>query len=259
MIYKINRGTVFSLTLMLWLIAWTNVQASDAREDVITLVRSLGYGAGIHNFKNFVLRGRDENYDAAKQSFGIALGSLNRLAESQELGVDDRAAVAILKNMVKDYDKGLDLAISLRRKGWRLGDVDRSVFVDDSIPIASLDQLRNKWKWSELEQIEYQLGYGKAIHNFKNYVLRGDERFQTQALENFLAVESLLNNQYGNSDLDSAQKAALDQVKRVAQSYRNYLDLVDRFHTQQYPIRKIDLAVKVNDKPAIDGLTILSK
>lgn len=259
MIYKFNRGTVFSLTLMLWLIAWTNVQASDAREDVVTLVRSLGYGAGIHNFKNFVLRGRDENYDAAKQSFGIALGSLDRLAKSQELGVDDRAAVVILKNMVKDYDKGLDLAISLRGKGWRLGDVDRSVFVDDSIPIASLDQLRNKWKWSELEQIEYQLGYGKAIHNFKNYVLRGDERFQTQALENFLAVESLLNNQYGNSALGSAQKAALDQVKRVTQSYRNYLDLIDRFHTQQYPIRKIDLAVKINDKPAIDGLAILSK
>lgn len=257
--YETNRWIVCLLAMLLWLTGWGNVQASDAREEVATLVRSLGYGAGIHNFKNFVLRGRDENYDGAKKSFGIALSSLNRLENSTELTRDDKAAVAILKNMVDEYNRGLDQILSLRSKGWRLGDVDRSVLVDDTVPIASLDQLREKWKWSDLEQVEYLLGYGKGIHNFKNFLLRGEDRYYTLALENFLEVEALLTNLHNNPGMNSTQLGAVDKIKRVAESYRNYLSLVDRFQKQQYPVRKIDLAVKVNDKPAIEGLTLLSQ
>ena len=56
-----GRWALCLLTLLLCLTALGSVQAaaSATRENVATLVRSLGYGAGIHNFKNFVLRGRD--------------------------------------------------------------------------------------------------------------------------------------------------------------------------------------------------------
>ena len=187
-----------------------------------------------------------------------ALGSLSQLENSPELTVDDRSEVAVIKRMVNEYNRGLDRVISLRNKGWRLSDVDRSVLVDDAVPMASLAQLRKKWEWSDLEQIEYQLGYGKGIHNFKNYLLRQDERYHTLALENFLAVESLLANQYSKAGLDSTQRLALDQIRRVVQSYRSYLALIERYHTQQYPVRKIDLAVKINDEPALAGLAVLS-
>ncbi len=257
--YETGRWALCLLTLLLWLTALGSVQAaSAARENVATLVRSLGYGAGIHNFKNFVLRGREEYYDAAKKDFDIALGSLNQLENSPELTPEDRAAVVVIKAMIDEYDRGLERVISLRDKGWRLDDVDRSVNVDDTKAIAALAQLREKWEWSDLEQVEYQLGYGMGIHNFKNYLLRQDERYHTRALENFLAVESLLINQYSNTRLDSAQQAALDQISRVSESYRNYLALIERFHAQQHPVRKIDLAVKINDRPALEGLSVLS-
>jgi hypothetical protein len=257
--YESSRWALCLFTLLLWLSAFGTVQAAgSARENVATLVRSLGFGAGIHNFKNFVLRGRDEYYDAAKKDFDIALDSLNQLENSPELTLEDRAAVAVIKGMIDEYDRGLDRVITLRDKGWRLGDVDRSVAVDDTRSIAALAQLREKWEWSDLEQIEYHLGYGMGIHNFKNYLLRQDERYHTLALENFLAVESFLDSLYGNTNLDSAQRAALDQISRVSQSYRNYLALIERFHAQRHPVRKIDLAVKINDRPALEGLAVLS-
>lgn len=255
--YETSRWALCLLTLILWLSALGSVQAaSAARENVATLVRSLGYGAGIHNFKNFVLRGRDENYDAAKKSFSIALDSLNQLENSQELTVEDFSAVAVIKDMVDEYNRGLDRVISLRNKGWRLGDVDRSVYVDDTVAIDSLALLRKKWTWSDLEQIEYHLGYGNGIHDFKNYLLRNDERYHTQALENFLAVESLIDNLY-SKDPGSAQRKALEQIGRVSQSYRNYLPLIERLHAQQQPVRRIDLTVKINDRPAVEGLAVL--
>ena len=158
--YQTSRWALCLLTLLLCLTALGTVQAaSAARENVATLVRSLGYGAGIHNFKNFVLRGRDDNYDAAKKAFDIALGSLNQLENSPELTLEDRAAVVVIKAMADEYNRGLDRVISLRNKGWRLGDVDRSVAVDDTAAIAALAQLREKWEWSDLEQIEYILPY----------------------------------------------------------------------------------------------------
>ena len=59
--YESGRWALCLLTLMLGLTALGTVQAAgSARENVANLVGSLGYGAGIHNFKNFVLRGRDE-------------------------------------------------------------------------------------------------------------------------------------------------------------------------------------------------------
>ena len=259
--YETSRWALCLLTLILWLTTLGSVQAasadSAARENVATLVRSLGYGAGIHNFKNFVLRGRDENYDAAKKSFSVALNSLNQLENSQELTVEDFAAVAVIKDMVDEYNRGLDRVISLRNKGWRLGDVDRSVYVDDTVAIDSLELLRKKWVWNDLEQIEYHLGYGKGIHDFKNYLLRNTERYHTRALENFLAVESLIDNLYSKTDLGSAQRKALEQVGRVSQSYRNYLPLIERLHAQQLPVRRIDLTVKINDGPAVEGLAVL--
>jgi len=256
--YETSRWALCLLTLILWLTTLGSVQAaSAARENVANLVRSLGYGAGIHNFKNFVLRGRDDYYNAAKKDFDIALDSLNQLKKSPELTAEDQTAVVAIKAMIDEYNRGLDRVISLRNKGWRLGDVDRSVKVDDTEAIAALAQLRKKWKWSDLEQIEYHLGYGMGIHNFKNYLLRQEERYHTLALENFLAVESILVNQYSNTRLDSAQRTALDKISRVSQSYRNYLALIERFHAQQHPVRKIDLAVKINDRPALEGLAVL--
>ena len=258
--YQTSRWMLCLLTLLLWLTALGTVQAaSPARENVATLVRSLGYGAGIHNFKNFVLRGREEDYDAAKKAFDIALGSLKQLENSPEITHEEQTAVTVIKIMIDAYDSGLDLVIRLRDKGWRLEDVDHSVTVDDTRAIAALAQLREKWEWSDLEQIEYQLGYGMGIHNFKNYLLRQDERYHTRALENFLAVESLLANQYSNTSLDSAQRTALEQIGRVSQSYRNYLPLIERFHAQQHPVRQIDLAVKINDRPALEGLSVLAR
>jgi hypothetical protein len=161
--------------------------------------------------------------------------------------------------MTQGYGAGLERIAQLRSKGWRLEDIDRAVAVDDSAAIAALDRLRSRWQWSDLEALEYQLGYGKGIHNFKNYVLRQQPRYHTQALESLLAVESLIVNQFNGDRLDVEQKAALAKIGRVAQSYRNYLVLVERLHAIQRTERQIDLAVKVNDEPAIMALTQLSR
>ncbi len=254
-----NRFSQMLMMALLVLATLAPAHAESGREDVAGLVRSLGYGAAIHNFKNYVLRGQPEQYANARRSFSDAQQHLNSLEKRPAIERQDQQDIAALRAMISAYSSGLELVGKLRTKGWRLEDVDRAVTVDDDDAIAALDRLRAKWQWSELEQIEYQLGYGKGIHNFKNYLLRQQDRYHTSALENFLTTESLIVNQFNSAQLDKQQRAALEKIARVAQSYRNYLSLIERFHSMQRTERQIDLAVKVNDGPALMALTLLNR
>ncbi len=265
------------------------LQAGDIKDDLAEVVRQMGYGAGIHNFKNYVLRGRPEYHTDARSNFARTLEAVARLEKNAELNAAEQQSLAAVKFVVESYNAGLDQVTELRDKGWRIEDIDRAVIIDDTPAVKGLDSLRKRWTWSELEEIEFQLGYGKAIHNFKNYVVRGREQFHTEALENFLAVESLLASQLGQPEFSMPQAAALslasdkdwvdradaaesdktveeitrmlrddrtalEIVERTAHAYREHLDLIERLIAMQRSVRQIDLAVKINDGPAKSAL-----
>ena len=231
--------------------------AADSRDDIAQVVRLLGYGGGIHNFKNYVLRGREEYHAAASQDFNEALSRLEGLKGLAEFSTQEQAAIDDVRVTIDAYRRGLDKITELRTKDWRLEDIDLVVVVDDTAAISALDLLRSKWQWNDLEEMEFQLGYGKGIHNFKNYVLRGQERYHTEALENFLAAESLITSQLAAPGLSDRREAALQTVNRVTRAYREYLPLIERLLAMMRNVEQLDLAVKVNDLPAFDALELL--
>ena len=239
--------------------------AADPRDDLAQVVRLMGYGGGIHNFKNYVLRERKEYQTSASERFTQILAIIARLESHAELNsTKDQQALSVVKAVVESYAAALDRVTVLRDKGWRIEDIDRAVIIDDTPAEAGLDALRAKWTWSDVEEIEFQLGYGKAIHNFKNYVLRGRENYHTAALENLLAVDSLIAGQLSQAELADPKtplfrqrRAALEDVERVARAYREHLALIERLIAAQRSVRQIDLAVKINDGPAEVGLAHL--
>ena len=234
----------------------TPAHATSPREDVAAMVRLLGYGGAIHAFKNYVLRGehRDEYRLQSQHKFDSVLATIKRLENHPELSAEDRQALAAIGLTVGGYLDGLRRIQSLFEKGWRVEDIDRVVVVDDQPALDGLRHLRAKWKWSEWERIQHHLGYGGAIHHFKNYVLRHNDAYHTQALEHFLAVESLISELLGRADLSARHAASLATVERTSRGYMDYLALVERLIRAQRPIRQIDLAVKINDRPALAAI-----
>ena len=247
----------FSLCIVLSLVVWAlplgAVQAAGAKEDVARIIRLLGYGAGIHNFKNFVLRDRDEYANRAREEFSQALAIIDKVESDPEMNSRDREALRAIKQAVTAYRVGLKTVPALRLKGWRIEDIDRSVVVDDTAAIKGFNTLRAKWKWSDFEEMEYQLGYGKAIHHFKNYVIRGQERYHTDALESLLAIGGLVAGQLRAG----GSPEALEEIRRTTHAYQEYLGLVERMLNLQRPSNQIDLAVKINDGPAMKALASL--
>ncbi len=270
----------------LMLIPAISLQADEVRDELAQVVRLMGYGGGIHNFKNYVLRGREEYRSDARANFLGMLDAIAKLERSDQLDESEKQALNAVKTAVESYEAALDWVADLHDKGWRIEDIDRVVIIDDTAALQGLDMLRSRWTWTDLEQIEYQLGYGKGIHNFKNYVLRGRENYHTEALQNLLTVEALLTDLLEQPELKDPQTAvrkllsvestmvpnravqemtrlfednrsALENVQQTAQAYRDHLDLIERLIAVQRSVRQIDLAVKINDGPAKAGLAYL--
>ena len=234
------------------------LHATEVRDALAQMVRLMGYGAGIHDFKNYVLRGREEYRIRAHENFVRILEVIAGLERSGELTGTDQEALKPLKSVVESYDTALDRVTELRKKGWRIEDIDRAVVVDDTAAVQGLAALRTGRTWTPLEEIEFHLGYGKAIHNFKNYVIRGHESYGAEALEDFFAVDSLIADQLGGqSEIAKPQAVALNNIRGVVQAYRDNLALVAGLIARQRSVRQIDLAVKVNDTPAEMGLARL--
>ncbi len=282
----------FVLSLAAWMLPFHGLQAAGAQQDVALIIRLMGYNGGIHNFKNYVLRGRQEYYTAARENFAQILEVIPRLKDSAELNPKDQEALDIVKAVVESYNTTLDRLAGLRAKGWRTEDIDRTVIIDDTPAKAALDALRGKWSWSDVEEMEFQLGYGKAIHNFKNYLLRGQERYHTDALQDLLTVDALIARQSSLSELANPRlaaqtavdregkiarqdqdaydravrdtengfrqdRAALEAVERVARSYRNHLQLINKLIAAQRSVQQIDQVIKIYDIPAKQGLARL--
>ncbi len=263
-----------------------SLYAADVRDELAQIVRLMGYGGGIHNFKNYVLRDREEYRSAARTNFRDILDLIANLERSDKLNAAEQQALKAIKVVVESYDTALDRIADLRNKEWRIEDIDRVVIIDDTAAVQGLDTLRARWTWTDLEEIEFQFGYGNGIHNFKNYVLRGRKNHHTEALQNLLAVEALVATLLDRPELKDPQtaaqqwvaakgkgdddgavqeltrlfrnnRAALEDVARTARAYRDYLDLIERLIAVQRSVRQIDLAVKINDGPAKAGLAHL--
>ncbi len=254
------RGWLAALLLAGSLLPAQPLQASETRDTVAEIVRLMGYGAGIHNFKNYILRGahREKYGSEAAGQFGRALELVKGLERQASLGAAEREALAGIRRVLEAYLAGLTRIKELFEKGWRLEDIDRVVIVDDTPAVEGLKRLRAGHQWNPLEQIEYELGYGGGIHNFKNYVLRGTEADYTAALTNLLAVESLIAQMLSEpAGREPGRAQDLADLERVTHAYVEYLPLVERLIRMQRPIVQIDLAVKVNDEPAKTALARL--
>ncbi len=109
-----------------------------------------------------------------------------------------------------------------------------------------------------LDEIKSQFGYGGFIHNFKNHVLRGTQKYADRFQINKSTMDQAFTG-YGQMDLSSAERQAIATVKRVADQYAQAISTSVSMHGSSSSISAIDKAVKIDDSPAFQALTVLTK
>ncbi|WP_271270554.1 hypothetical protein [Aliamphritea hakodatensis] len=108
-----------------------------------------------------------------------------------------------------------------------------------------------------LTEIRSQLGYGSLIHNFKNYVLRGQAGYYRQLTENHAALSSGIKRYRQLDGLTMSEGNALDNIQRVADQYLASATAVRNLLARGADSGSIDKSVKISDEPAIQGLSDL--
>jgi len=246
--------------MVVWPLARNIAAQDDAKKaSIASLVRTLGYGGAIHNFKNYVLRG-DEKYRASAQAmFQRAHEVLSNLNAKQQLTSNEKAAVAAILDVVEKYQTHLPTVRQLRKQSKSVEEIDEQVTVEDSVAINALLALREGYEWSDLENLDYHVGYGSGIHNFKNFVLRADEKYRARAMVGLSNVLLIVARYRAFNGLEKNEVDALDAIESVVRAYETALPKVQTLVGEGKTAQEIDAVVNVDDRPALKGLETLRR
>ncbi len=110
---------------------------------------------------------------------------------------------------------------------------------------------------SLLMDIKSQFGYGGTIHNFKNYVLRGKEKYHKRLKDNFSKLDKAIDTYLSLPELSVEERQALTDIKTVSDNYRTQTDIAHRLIAQSQSAEQVDAAVKVSDAPAFKAFKVL--
>ncbi len=258
---NIRRGARMGITSLavLTLLAALPARAQDTDAQIRSLVRSLGYGAGIHDFKNYVLRGKDEYRVDAEGFLKKAADTVAALRGSAAVKADEKQALDAIAVVIGAYRSNLAVAQRMSKEGRSISEIDAAVRVDDARAAEGLAALRKGRTWTALDTIEAALGYSGAIHDFKNYVLRGREEYRTNAVARFHEVARQIATMRADTSLGEKERKAVDDLDGVVGKYAANVEVVRRMIGEKKSVADIDAAVKVDDTKALAALLTLRK
>ncbi|MCK5648816.1 MAG: CZB domain-containing protein [Gammaproteobacteria bacterium] len=159
------------------------------------------------------------------------------------------------------------LNISIKAKLYSLLAVVTGILLISSMmTYRSITPIQHEWDFyldnvakrqGLLMDIKAQFGFGGTIHNFKNYVLRGQSKYYERLDANFSQLNQAINSYMALSDISSDETQALNDIKSVIDAYKNQTDIAHKLINEGKKAEQVDAIVKVNDDPAFKAFVVL--
>ncbi len=108
-----------------------------------------------------------------------------------------------------------------------------------------------------LASIKAEFGYRSIIHNYKNYVLRGQDKYVNQIEKNRDAIKQSIEK-YRELDLTTDERDALAVIDSFVQKYTEQTSTVKKLWDAKASPGEIDVAVIRDDSPAHDAFKALT-
>lgn len=97
------------------------------------------------------------------------------------------------------------------------------------------------------------------IHNFKNYVLRGQDKYVGRIENNFNSLSEAIARYQKLGGVTTQEQAALSAIAEVAGNYHRNTARIQKLFSQGKTATEVDGVVKISDKPALDAFDILDE
>ena len=143
-----------------------------------------------------------------------------------------------------------------------------TLFVSGIITVYNFYSVQKKWedfigvvqeKQKHLVAIRTDIGYGGGIHLFKNYVLRGQEKYIDRYMKKKEAVLSSIEAYKKAGFLSGAEEEMLDKAAELMETYGKAIIVARDMRKAGRSIREIDKKIKINDTPFLSALNSLSE
>ena len=252
--------------------AWDEYRATNdpVRQLQRRLVETLGYGAFIHHFKDYILTGDRDTYDAGLRYGGASLTMLEQLGQTVSGDPDAVAQVETVRAVVMAYLGKLASARQQHAIGNTPEAIDDQINIDDGPALEALAALTGPeldlsseepiMKAELLMQLGRILGYGGVIHEFKDFVIRHDPSRYDSILAQLAKLDATLER-YRNTVTRAEEIEALNELKELSATIRAGADLVSETIENDPDVRAvaIDEAVRWSDDAAIAALGQLER
>ncbi len=247
---KLKAYAFLIITTATLLAPTTSLADNAAKKAAVTnMVRALGYGGAIHHFKNYVLRGTDKYHVKAGNGFKAASDAIAAYRNAAPTEAE-KATLKEIEGVITQYQDALSVVQTMVAEKKSAKEIDGAVKINDGPATTGIAKLREGQEWSPLADAEYALGYGCGIHQFKNYVLRGDDRRQKVEVC-FMTAESAVGY--------ITNKDATKGLLKVIGEYKAALSEIAKMVAASKSAEEIDGSVKIDDSPAIKDLETLRK
>ncbi len=108
-----------------------------------------------------------------------------------------------------------------------------------------------------ISEMKSVVGYGGLIHNFKNFVLRGQEKYKQGVVKDYQKLVRL-REKYKTYGEMPPETERLETIKKVFGKYYEGVFKIEERYKAGENIRQLDKLIKVNDKPAIKAFKELT-
>ncbi|MCK4711028.1 MAG: nitrate- and nitrite sensing domain-containing protein, partial [Gammaproteobacteria bacterium] len=120
---------------------------------------------------------------------------------------------------------------------------------------ALRDNVFNKWQRNILlNKLQSLIGYGGLIHDFKNYLIRGEVFYLERFDQHFSVVQNLFLQFRALPGIDKQQLDHIDIIEKTFNKYSDALAEIALMYSEGKSIHEIDSRVQVDDNPAIHAI-----
>lgn len=117
--------------------------------------------------------------------------------------------------------------------------------------------LSNYEKFNLISQMKSISGYGGLIHNFKNFLLRKDSKYQKLFEKNYLDLVKYIHL-YKKLPQSDKEKELLNEIQSTFSLYKKNIERISLYHRKNINVNSIDKIIKIDDEKAINAFDTLS-
>jgi PAS domain S-box-containing protein len=250
---------------------WLKQEYSKKTTLINNLRGELGFGGMIHDFKNYILRGNPSSFASAQEHLNNAMTDISRYKTLTTNSTENQALTDLTRTL-EIYRQSFATALTLTKQGALPMTIDQQVKVDDSAALEAIlsltkestppKMLTAQSKASSINALRGAIGYGGMIHEFKNYVLRGDgnnSRDKPSQIKAQIENAHQALNHYSRFKLAPDETEAISQIKLMLNNYINALNAVTDLSNQGLSPKQIDRQVRINDLPTYAAFNTINR